>query len=158
LKDEPQERTRWLTALHTSGHCAPSDAEQIDPHASSSVDEISKSLTRQGAKSAKSPSDNLLALLSLPHIGISPHAERARAWSLSWWRLSVSDTKSLCPVSFRPLRCCIQRYASVYARLQHIVPNDVAWLNSELESRRLGSDSSEILQPDFGEHAFHALG
>jgi hypothetical protein len=41
----------------------------------SSVDETSKFLVRWGAKS---PSNPLLALLALPHIGTSSHAERAR--------------------------------------------------------------------------------
>jgi hypothetical protein len=37
----------------------------------SSVDEILESLVRRGDKSARSPSNTLLALLSLPHIGTS---------------------------------------------------------------------------------------
>jgi hypothetical protein len=46
----------------------PGEAKQIGSDtASSSTDEISKSLTQQGDKSAKSPLDTLLALLALPH-------------------------------------------------------------------------------------------
>ena len=68
MKDEPQEETPWLNALRNLDTAGPGEAEQIGPDtASSSAAEISKSLTQQGAKSAKSLLNTLLALLALPH-------------------------------------------------------------------------------------------
>jgi hypothetical protein len=68
LKVEPQERILWLNALRNLNTATPGETEQISRDtASSSADAISKSLTQQGAKSAKSRLDTLLALLALPH-------------------------------------------------------------------------------------------
>jgi hypothetical protein len=79
LKDEPQERTLWLSALRNLDTASPSEAEQIGPDTvSSSADEISKLLNQQGDKSARRVLRTLLALLSLPNIGTSPHTRHAR--------------------------------------------------------------------------------
>jgi hypothetical protein len=72
LNDELRERTLWLNALRNLDTAPPGEVEQIGPDtASSSTDEISISLTWQGAKSVKSLLDPLLALLALPYMGIS---------------------------------------------------------------------------------------
>ena len=79
MKDESQERTLWLTALQNLDTATPGEAKQIGPDtASSSADEISKSLTQQGAKSAKSSLDTLLELLALPNSGDPKIAARRR--------------------------------------------------------------------------------
>ena len=66
LKDEPHERTLWLTALKNLNTANPGEAaRQIGPDTvSSSADVISRSLIQQSGKSALS---TLLALLALPH-------------------------------------------------------------------------------------------
>ncbi len=52
MKDEPQERTRWLAALKNLGTATPGEAEQMGPDTtSSSEDEVSESLIQRGAKS-----------------------------------------------------------------------------------------------------------
>jgi hypothetical protein len=60
--------TPWLNALRNLDTATPGEAEKIGPDTDFSCgDELSKFLNQQGAKSAKSPLDTLLALLALPH-------------------------------------------------------------------------------------------
>jgi hypothetical protein len=61
--------TLAINAMRNLNTATPGEAKQIGSDtASSSTDEISKSLTQQGDKSAKRVAKRLLSLLSLPHI------------------------------------------------------------------------------------------
>jgi hypothetical protein len=81
-----------------------------------------------------------LALLALPHIGISVPAGCVRVWSLSWSRLNVPEYReNLYQSSFHPLRCCTQRSATLWC-LQDVVPSDAA-RTAELDPRSLDFDA-----------------
>jgi hypothetical protein len=61
--------TLAINAMRNLNTATPGEAKQIGSDtASSSTDEISKSLTQQGDKSARRVAKRLLSLLSLPHI------------------------------------------------------------------------------------------
>ena len=68
IKEGTSRRYPLANCPEESRHSNPGEAEQIGPDtASSSADEIPRSLTQQGAKSARSPLDTLLALLALTY-------------------------------------------------------------------------------------------
>jgi hypothetical protein len=77
VKDTPRQGTPWLDVLKNMDARAISEAENSLDVASSSVDEISVSLTQRGAKSAKRRQKRLLALLAPRHTRNSEtHAPR----------------------------------------------------------------------------------
>jgi hypothetical protein len=97
-----------------SGHSAPKRSRADRSSTTlSSADEISKSLTQQGAKVPKAPKTPFWHFCHCLTLGISRYARRARVWSPSWWRLSVPDVRSLCQDSCRRLQYCIQTSASL---------------------------------------------
>jgi hypothetical protein len=57
LEGEPQKDTLAINAMRNLNTATPGEAKQIGSDTASSTDEISKSLTQQGDKGAKSPLD-----------------------------------------------------------------------------------------------------
>jgi hypothetical protein len=87
----------------------------------------SKYVDQRGAKSAKRSLDNLLALLALPHIGISPHARRAKCGA-DLGGGSASLMPRVCAKSpFTPCGAG-SKEAQLYTHLRYVVLSDVAWL------------------------------
>lgn len=69
FENEASEGTLCLDTQRSLDTAALGEAEQVGPDtASSSADEVSKSLTQQSDISANSLLSTLLALLALPHI------------------------------------------------------------------------------------------